>query len=83
MQKLTQSTVPHIYTLWWVKGYEEDSTKYPLPPSLSNLATCSPHSYNSYIMMPPLADHVATGVLVLWELHWQPILDLMLIFYIE
>jgi hypothetical protein len=34
-------------------------------------------------MMPPLADHVATGVLALWESHWQPILDLMLIFYIE
>jgi hypothetical protein len=34
-------------------------------------------------MMPLLADHVATGVLVLWESHWQPILDLMLIFYIE
>jgi hypothetical protein len=82
MQKLTQSTVPHIYALWWVKAYEEDPTKYPLPPPLSNLAACSPRSYNSYVMMPPLVDHVAAGVLALWESHWQPILDLMLIFYI-
>lgn len=33
--------------------------------------------------MPPLEDQVATGILALWESHWQPLLDLMLIFYIE
>jgi len=75
--------LPHIYALWWVKAYEEDPTMYPLPLPLSNLAVCSPRSYNSYVTMPPLADHVATGVLALWESHWQPLLDLMLIFYIE
>ena len=39
MQNLTQLTVPHIYTLWWVKSYENNPTKYPLPLPLSNLAT--------------------------------------------
>jgi hypothetical protein len=33
-------------------------------------------------MMPLLAEHVATGVLALWESHWKPLLDLMLTFYI-
>ena len=28
--------------------------------------------------MPLVAEHVATGVLALWESHWQPLLDLML-----
>ena len=83
MQKLTRSTVPHIYALWWVKAYEEDPITYPLPLPLSNLAARSPHSYNSYVTMPPLANHVATGILALWESQYQPLLHLMLIFYIE
>ena len=39
-------------------------------------------SYNSYVTMPSLADHVERGILALWESPWQPLLDLMLIFYI-
>jgi hypothetical protein len=33
--------------------------------------------------MPPLADHVATGTLALWESRYKPLLDTMLIFYLE
>ena len=78
MQKLTQLAVLYIYALWWVKAYEEDPRKYPLPPPLSDLTAYSPCSYNSHVTMPPLAEHVATSVLALWESHWQLLLDLML-----
>ena len=67
MRKLTQLAVLYIYVLWWVKASEEDPRKYPLPPPFSDLIACSPCSYNSHVTMPPLAEHVATGVLALWE----------------
>lgn len=78
-----KSTVPHLYALWWVKSYKENPTAYPLPLPLSKLAEHSPHSYNSYITMSPLPHNVATGILALWESQWRPLLDLMLIFYLE
>ena len=77
MWKLAQLAVLYIYALWWVKAYE-DPRKYPLPPPLSDLTAYSPCSYNSHVTMPPLAEHVATSVLALWESHWQLLLDLML-----
>jgi hypothetical protein len=75
--------VPHIYTLWWVKSYQYKPKEFPLPAPLSEFRVRSPHAYTLYTKMKSLEPPIETGISVLWESRYQPLLDMMLVFHLQ
>jgi len=74
-----RSTVPQLFTQWWVFWHKSEASSFPKLPSA--LASLSEDEMAGYASQGALADNVDTAIQSIWDSDYQPVIETMLSVY--